>query len=168
MSFTHQIGPYPQSPAKPDSIDFRIGQPSPFLLPLEAIERAAWRQLATDPLVLQYGTRRGYLPFREALAQFLSSRYRHSVSADQLAVTASNSLALSLASQVLASRIARWCAVIPPTFWRRVYLLHSESRWWLYPATTLALTSTCLKHASPVGCDRRLSIVSLHSTIQPV
>lgn len=103
-SLTHQRGPFPQTPATPEVIDFGLGQPSPSLLPLEAIARAATERLGghADPLVLQYGTRPGYLGFRESLAELLSAQYRHAVAADELAVTGGTSLALSMVSQVLA------------------------------------------------------------------
>lgn len=101
---THQAGPFPQTPAVPGVIDFGLGQPSPSLLPLAAIARAAGERLGgdADPLVLQYGTRRGHLGFREALAELLSREYGHAVSAHQLAVTGGTSLALSMVSQVFA------------------------------------------------------------------
>lgn len=59
-----------------DIIDFGIGQPSPSLLPLEALRTAAAHFMRQgDATVLQYGADRGDEAFREALAQFLTSRY---------------------------------------------------------------------------------------------
>ncbi len=82
-------------------IDFGLGQPSPSLLPLHAIAAAATRLGEADPLVLQYGTRPGFAGFREALARFLTTGYRHPVRPDELAVTGGTSLALALVTQVL-------------------------------------------------------------------
>ncbi|MEQ9323816.1 MAG: PLP-dependent aminotransferase family protein [Polyangiaceae bacterium] len=101
---TRQIGPYPQSPADETILNLGLGQPSPDLLPIDAIRDAAARRFAvgTDPLVLQYGAMAGYAGFREALAAFLAERYRHPVAADELVITGGTSLALSMVSQVFS------------------------------------------------------------------
>ncbi len=99
---TSQTGPYPQTESPPGLVNLAIGQPSPALLPLEAIRDGAVRGLGTgrDPLVLQYGRIEGYDEFRRALAGFLSARYGTPVGPDELLVSAGNSTALTLACQV--------------------------------------------------------------------
>lgn len=101
---TRQVGPYPQSPADETILNLGLGQPSPALLPLDAIRESAARRFAagTDPLVLQYGAMAGYAEFREALADFLTERYRHPVTADELVITGGTSLGLSMVSQVFS------------------------------------------------------------------
>ena len=99
---TIQVGVFPQSPADERVIDLRLGQPSPSLLPLEAIREAASRRLVGDPLVLQYGAAQGYRAFREALAAFIAREEGREVDPDQLMLTAGTSLALSLVADQLA------------------------------------------------------------------
>jgi DNA-binding transcriptional MocR family regulator len=101
---TRQVGPYPQSPADETILNLGLGQPSPALLPLDAIREAAARRFAagSDPLILQYGAMPGYVAFRQALGGFLTERYRHPVRADELVITGGTSLALSMVSQVFS------------------------------------------------------------------
>jgi 2-aminoadipate transaminase len=76
-------------------INFGVGQPSADLLPVDLIRTATADFLArAHPLELNYGERQGDKGFREALADFLTSGYEDSVSADSLFVTAGNSQAL--------------------------------------------------------------------------
>lgn len=105
MSRTHQGGPFIQTPTDDDVLNLGLGQPSPSLLPLEAIARAATRAFGggCDRLVLQYGTAFGYAPFREALAAFLTARTRAHVEPDELLITSGTSAALGLLSQSFAA-----------------------------------------------------------------
>lgn len=112
---THQLGDYPQTPAGQDVINFGLGQPSPSLLPLDAVASAARDSLVGDPLMLQYGTRAGYAGFREALGRFLTEGYGHPVTAEELAVTGGTSLALSLVSQIFGDP-ARPVVCSDPTY----------------------------------------------------
>jgi 2-aminoadipate transaminase len=104
MSLTTQTGQYPQTPAGPATINLGLGQPSPSMLPLPLVHAAATARLGlgADPLVLQYGTIAGPQSARLALAEVLTRRYRHPVSAAQLLLTGGISSALSFASQVFA------------------------------------------------------------------
>lgn len=101
---TRQDGQFPQSPTDPSTLNLGLGQPSPVLLPLPAIEAAARARLGSgnDPLVLQYGAAQGYLGFRETLAGFLREQTGVEVSAATLAITGGISSALGLVSQVFA------------------------------------------------------------------
>ncbi len=102
MTQTTQGGPYPQTPATPDVINFGLGQPSPSLLPMAEVAAAATEQLVeAGPLLLQYGRGPGYEAFLEALAGFLTEGYGHAVRPDELAVTGGTSMALALVSQLL-------------------------------------------------------------------
>jgi len=63
-------------PTVDQEVNFKVGQPSPELLPLASIRTAAAAKLAEqDPLYLQYGDIPGYMSFRETLAQFLTQEY---------------------------------------------------------------------------------------------
>jgi 2-aminoadipate transaminase len=86
-------------------INLGLGQPSPRLLPLAEIGRAAQAQLVGggDPLVLQYGAVLGDPEFRRSLARWLSDEYQHPVAAEQLMVTAGTSSALTIVSQTFAA-----------------------------------------------------------------
>lgn len=104
MSLTSQGGRFVQTSAPPGVINLGLGQPSPRLLPLDEIARAAQAQLSGsgDPLVLQYGALLGDPEFRSSLARFLTDEYGHSVAAEQLMVTAGTSSALTFVSQTFA------------------------------------------------------------------
>jgi DNA-binding transcriptional MocR family regulator len=78
-------------------IDLAIGHPSPSLLPLQIMRRAAEHRLGTDfTPYLQYGYEQGDGYFRRTLAQFLSRYYNLPVSADQLFISGGVSQALDL------------------------------------------------------------------------
>jgi 2-aminoadipate transaminase len=78
-------------------IDLAIGHPSPSLLPVELIRRAAERRLATDfTPYLQYGYEPGDGYFRTALADFLSRHYGRQARAGDLFVSGGASQALDL------------------------------------------------------------------------
>jgi DNA-binding transcriptional MocR family regulator len=102
---TSQGGRFVQTSAPPGVINLGLGQPSPRLLPLAEIGRAAQAQLGSggDPLVLQYGALLGDPEFRSSLARWLSDEYQHPVAAEQLMVTAGTSSALSFVSQIFAA-----------------------------------------------------------------
>jgi DNA-binding transcriptional MocR family regulator len=86
-----------QKPIPPGMIDLGIGQPSPRLLPAEAMAKAA-AECARQPerLLLSYGPEQGDAAFRDALAGFLSESYRLPVDPDHLIVTNGASQALDL------------------------------------------------------------------------
>lgn len=102
---TSQGGRFVQTSAPPGVINLGLGQPSPRLLPLAEIGRAAQAQLGNggDPLVLQYGALLGDPEFRSSLARWLSDEYQHGVAAEQLMVTAGTSSALTFVSQIFAT-----------------------------------------------------------------
>lgn len=69
-------------------IDLGAGQPSPALLPLVALLRAAEYRLGFgDASLLQYGANQGDGYLRHELAKFLSKGYRVPVEADHLFIT---------------------------------------------------------------------------------
>lgn len=106
MPLTEQTGPFIQTPSTPGVINFGLGQPSPRLLPIDALAKAASTQLhaGADPLLLQYGAQLGHPGFRDALARVLAREYGQGVSAQELMITGGNSIALTLVSEVLARR----------------------------------------------------------------
>jgi DNA-binding transcriptional MocR family regulator len=84
-------------------IDFGVGQPSPSLLPLMLLRKAAADRLnGDDAAVLAYGAEQGNGFFRAALAGFLSEHYRFPVAADQLFVTTGASVGLDLLCTLFA------------------------------------------------------------------
>lgn len=101
---TTQGGRFIQSPTPAGVINLGIGQPSPRLLPIAAIAEAAASQLRADadPLVLQYGTGRGYLDVRRSLAAYLSAEYELPVEAEALMITGGTSSALTFVSESFA------------------------------------------------------------------
>lgn len=108
VPLTEQGGPFIQTPSTPGVINLGLGQPSPRLLPIASLAKAASAQLRadTDRLVLQYGAQLGHPGFRSSLARLLTSEYGQSVSAEQLLVTGGNSIALTLVSEVFGHRDA--------------------------------------------------------------
>ena len=87
----------------PGMIDFGVGQPSPSLLPLMLLRKAAANRLnGNDAAFLAYGAEQGNGFFRTALAGFLSEHYRFPVEADQLFVTAGASMGLDLICTLFA------------------------------------------------------------------
>ena len=103
VTLTHQLGPYPQTKASPDCINFRLGHPSPSLLPAREVGEMAQAKIKDSPLLLQYGKVRGYDAFRESLAQWLSRASGTDISAANLFITGGTSTALAFACQVFAS-----------------------------------------------------------------
>ncbi|MEE9385439.1 MAG: PLP-dependent aminotransferase family protein [Nannocystaceae bacterium] len=100
---TRQGGTFPQSATRDDEINLALGQPSPRLLPLDALAKIATRRLTmgADPLVLQYGAALGTAPFRRDLATFLSARHDTDIRSEQLLISAGNSLAMDLLCPLL-------------------------------------------------------------------
>lgn len=81
---------YPQYIVPAGLINLGVGQPSPKMLPLEAIrEAAAHRFSFDDRSLLQYGDIPGYKSFREAVAKFLSGQqeYKGPVDSNSLFIT---------------------------------------------------------------------------------
>ncbi|MDT8319774.1 MAG: PLP-dependent aminotransferase family protein, partial [Xanthomonadales bacterium] len=79
----------------PGTINFGVGQPSADLLPVDLLRRAAGDFLdAAQAQELNYGERQGDVGFRQALAEFLTTGYRHPVAADSLFVSGGSSQAL--------------------------------------------------------------------------
>ena len=84
-------------------IDFGAGQPSPALLPLALLRKAAANRLdGNDAPFLAYGTNQGDGYFRAALADFLSEHYHAAVDVGQLFVTAGASMGLDLLCTLFA------------------------------------------------------------------
>ena len=110
---TTQLGEFVQRQLGPDVIDLAAGQPSPSLLPLGLVAAAAAHRFGApgaDPLLLQYGSERGYASFRAALAAFLASEAAggananaRAASADDLMVTAGVSHGVDLCCRRLAA-----------------------------------------------------------------
>lgn len=89
--------PTTQATPREGVIDLALGHPSPALLPLELLNRAARHRLSEgDPSILQYGFEQGEGRFRQALASFLSEQYAAPVSAEELFVSNGVSQALDL------------------------------------------------------------------------
>ena len=86
-----------QADTSPGMIDLAIGHPSPSLLPLELIRRAAEQRLSTDfTPYLQYGYELGDGYFRAVRAAFLSRHYGRQAREEQLFVSGGASQALDL------------------------------------------------------------------------
>jgi len=86
-----------QADTSPGMIDLAIGHPSPSLLPLDLIRRAAEQRLSTDfTSYLQYGYEPGDGYFRAALADFLSRHYGRKAREQQLFISGGASQALDL------------------------------------------------------------------------
>lgn len=87
----------------PGMIDFSAGQPSPSLLPLKLLRKAAANRLnGDDAAFLAYGANQGNGFFRTALAGFLTAHYRFPVEAEQLFITAGASVGLDLLCTLFA------------------------------------------------------------------
>ena len=81
----------------PGMIHLGIGQPSPSLLPLSILRKAAEHRLhQSDATLLAYGAEQGDVHFRTILAQFLSDQYDDAVDPHHLFITASASQGLDL------------------------------------------------------------------------
>jgi len=81
----------------PGMIDFGAGQPSPALLPMAPLKKAAENRLSrNDVSLLAYGAEQGGGYFRSTLAQFLGEHYQLQVDFDTLLITAGASQGLDL------------------------------------------------------------------------
>jgi DNA-binding transcriptional MocR family regulator len=107
-------------------IDLGIGQPSPRLLPAEAIARAAADcSRRPDRLLLAYGAEQGDAGFRTALARFLEGLYAMPVDPAGLLVTNGASQGLDLIC-TLFSRAGDAILVEEPTYFlaRKIFADH--------------------------------------------
>ena len=95
---TSQTGPYIQSPASEGFYNLGLGQPSPRLLPLDMLAKAASQRFSEsgERLVLQYGTCIGDRDSRATLAGFLSAEHGFDISPETLMAAGSISLSLAL------------------------------------------------------------------------
>jgi len=107
-------------------IDLGIGQPSPRLLPVEAIARAA-ADCCRHPgrMLLAYGAEQGDLHFRTALSRFLTEMYGVPVDPAQLLVTNGASQGLDLIC-TLFSQAGDAVFVEEPTYFlaRKIFADH--------------------------------------------
>ena len=88
----------------PGTINLGIGQPSADMLPVDLIRAASDLFLAdAHPLEFNYGIKQGDALFLEALADFLTAKYRSPVRSGNLVVTGGNSQAIDLVSTALAA-----------------------------------------------------------------
>lgn len=101
---TEQVGQYVDNQNPEGVINFSLGQPSPGLLPIRLIGEAATTLVDADPLLLQYGSTRGFRDFRETLAGFLGEQYGVGVNPEHLCASGAISLSLSLLADVFARR----------------------------------------------------------------
>jgi len=86
-----------QKEIPPGMIDLAIGQPSPWLLPVEAMAKSAAHCTARpERVLLSYGFEKGDFHFREALAAFLAGIYGMPVDPAHLLVTNGASQAIDL------------------------------------------------------------------------
>lgn len=87
----------------PGMIHLGVGQPSPSLLPLKMIRKAAEHRLCQpDASLLAYGAEQGDGYFRATLAHFLGDKYGETVDPDRLFITAGASQGLDLICTVFA------------------------------------------------------------------
>ena len=115
-----------QKEIPPGMIDLGIGQPSPGLLPVEAIARAAAHCTGhLERLLLAYGVEQGDGYFRAALSRFLESIYRMPVDPTHLLVTNGASQALDLIC-TLFSQAGDTILVEEPTYFlaRKIFADH--------------------------------------------
>ncbi|GIL64967.1 hypothetical protein Vafri_18826 [Volvox africanus] len=124
---TSQKGEYVARQVSNDCIDFSVGQPSPALLPLQALVAASSHRLGSPDaqLLLQYGPRQGYQSFRQSLSSFLSERYGVSVQPEHLMVTAGVSHGLGLAVSRL-SQPGDIVVVEQPTYFLVTPIFHDN------------------------------------------
>lgn len=86
-----------QMDTDPQVVDMALGHPSPALLPLEAMRRAAEHRFDQgDPLILQYGFEQGDAGFRSELVGLLQARSGAAVEAKSLMVTGGISQTMAL------------------------------------------------------------------------
>eukprot|EP00644_Phytophthora_capsici_P013732 jgi/Phyca11/549738/estExt2_Genewise1Plus.C_PHYCAscaffold_330314 len=98
-----QSSPYAQTLTTSNIINFGIGQPSASLLPLDMIRNAAIDRFkpTQDPLLLQYGAAKGFIGFREEIANLVAGASNAGIiGPDSVMVTAGNSQAISHAAMV--------------------------------------------------------------------
>jgi 2-aminoadipate transaminase len=115
-----------QKEIPPDMIDLGIGQPSPWLLPVEAIARAAAH--CTDRpgcMLLSYGSEQGDGHFRTVLSGFLEKIYAMPVDPAHLLVTNGASQGLDLIC-TLFSQAGDCILVEEPTYFlaRKIFADH--------------------------------------------
>jgi DNA-binding transcriptional MocR family regulator len=107
-------------------IDLSIGQPSPWLLPVEAVAKAAGHCTGhPDRMLLSYGVEQGDGLFRRALAEFLERIYAMPVDPAQLLVTNGASQALDMIC-TLVSKAGDTIFVEEPTYFlaRKIFADH--------------------------------------------
>jgi DNA-binding transcriptional MocR family regulator len=107
-------------------IDLGIGQPSPWLLPVEAMANAAAHCAGRrGGMLLAYGVEQGDGHFRAALSRFLESIYRMPVDPTHLLVTNGASQALDLIC-TLSSQAGDTIFVEEPTYFlaRKIFSDH--------------------------------------------
>jgi DNA-binding transcriptional MocR family regulator len=107
-------------------IDLGIGQPSPWLLPTEAIARAAAHcSSRPDRMLLSYGTEQGDGYFRAALSRFLEEIYAKPVDPAHLLVTSGASQGIDLIC-TLFSQAGDTIFVEEPTYFlaRKIFADH--------------------------------------------
>jgi DNA-binding transcriptional MocR family regulator len=107
-------------------IDLGIGQPSPWLLPTEAIaEAAAHCSRSTERMLLSYGTEQGDPSFRAALSGFIEEIYAMPVDLAGLLVTNGASQAIDLIC-TLFSQAGDTILVEEPTYFlaRKIFADH--------------------------------------------
>lgn len=86
----------------PSFISFAGGLPNPSTFPIEEIQLAAEKVLATKgPKVLQYGVSFGYYPLREWIANRYVQKYGMSVTAENILITNGSQQALDLIAKVM-------------------------------------------------------------------
>jgi len=107
-------------------IDLAIGQPSPWLLPVEAMAKAAAHCTGhPDCVLLAYGAEQGDGHFRVALSKFLGKIYVQPIDAAQLLVTNGASQAIDLIC-TLFSKAGDTIFVEEPTYFlaRKIFADH--------------------------------------------
>ena len=96
--------PTTQAAPREGVIELALGHPSPALLPLDLLRRAAQGPLGgRDPWLLQYGPEPGAPGFRRALAAFLGEQYGAPVRPEELFVSNGVSQALDLICTLFAT-----------------------------------------------------------------
>jgi DNA-binding transcriptional MocR family regulator len=115
-----------QKEIPPGMIDLAIGQPSPWLLPVEATAKAAAH--CTDHpgrVLLAYGSEQGDGHFRAALAEFLEKTYAQPIDPAHLLVTNGASQAIDLIC-TLFSKAGDTIFVEEPTYFlaRKIFADH--------------------------------------------
>jgi 2-aminoadipate transaminase len=122
MSFTSSS----QKEIPTGMIDLGIGQPSPWLLPAEAIARSAADGCRdSERMLLAYGYEQGDGHFRAALARFLEETYAMPLDPAHLLVTSGASQAIDLIC-TLFSRTGDTILVEEPTYFlaRKIFADH--------------------------------------------